>query len=277
MPHNPARAPSLNLPSPRRLLILAIAVVVALVSVVFTTAAPSAQASTPRPTIVLVHGAFSGSSAWNEVTAGLRKDGYTTVAPALTLSGLAADVATVRAALDATPGPKILVGHSYGGFVVSNAATGRADVVGLVFTAAFLPDDGDTIVGLGTGYAPASFLAPGHLVIGQNGVATITAANYREDFAQDLNPKLAASMAAAQTPTSLSILFTPSGPPAWRDLPSWYAVSGADRVIDPALQRAMAARAGATVVTFDDASHAGGFTHYSSRFVKLVEQAATSR
>ena len=84
-------------------------------------------------------------------------------------------------------------------------------------------------------------------------------------------------MAAAQTPTSLSILFTPSGPPAWRDLPSWYAVSGADRVIDPALQRAMASRAGATVVTFDDASHAGGFTHYSSRFVKLVEQAATSR
>lgn len=276
MPHNPARAPSLNLPSPRRLLILATAVVVALVSVVFTIAAP-AQASTPRPTIVLVHGAFSGSSAWNEVTAGLQKDGYTTVAPALTLSGLADDVATVRAALDATPGPKILVGHSYGGFVVSNAATGRADVVGLVFTAAFLPDDGDTIGGLGTGYAPASFLAPGHLVVDQNGVATITPANYREDFAQDLNPKLAGSMAAAQTPTSLSILFTPSGPPAWRDLPSWYAVSGADRVIDPALQRAMATRAGSTVVTFDDASHAGGFTHYSSRFVKLVEKAATSR
>ena len=276
MPHNPARAPSLNLPSPRRLLILATAVVVALVSVVFTIAAP-AQASTPRPTIVLVHGAFSGSSAWNEVTAGLHKDGYTTVAPALTLSGLADDVATVRAALDATPGPKILVGHSYGGFVVSNAATGRADVVGLVFTAAFLPDDGDTIGGLGTGYAPASFLAPGHLVVDQNGVATITPANYREDFAQDLNPKLAGSMAAAQTPTSLSILFTPSGPPAWRDLPSWYAVSGADRVIDPALQRAMATRAGSTVVTFDDASHAGGFTHYSSRFVKLVEKAATSR
>ncbi|HEY8305657.1 MAG TPA: alpha/beta hydrolase [Lapillicoccus sp.] len=276
MPHNPARAPSLNLQSPRRLLILATAAVAALVSVVFTIAAP-AQASTPRPTIVLVHGAFSGSSAWNEVAAGLRKDGYTTVAPALTLSGLSADVATVRAALDATPGPKIVVGHSYGGLVVSNAATGRADVVGLVFTAAFLPDDGDTIVGLGTGYAPASFLAPGHLVVDQNGVATITPANYREDFAQDLNPKLAGSMAAAQTPTSLSILFTPSGPPAWRDLPSWYAVSGADRVIDPALQRAMATRAGSTVVTFDDASHSGGFTHYSSRFVKLVEKAATSR
>jgi pimeloyl-ACP methyl ester carboxylesterase len=276
VPHNPARAPSLNLQSPRRLLILATAAVAALVSVVFTIAAP-AQASTPRPTIVLVHGAFSGSSAWNEVAAGLRKDGYTTVAPALTLSGLSADVATVRAALDATPGPKIVVGHSYGGLVVSNAATGRADVVGLVFTAAFLPDDGDTIVGLGTGYAPASFLAPGHLVVDQNGVATITPANYREDFAQDLNPKLAGSMAAAQTPTSLSILFTPSGPPAWRDLPSWYAVSGADRVIDPALQRAMATRAGSTVVTFDDASHSGGFTHYSSRFVKLVEKAATSR
>ena len=275
MHHNPVHAPSRPPRMLRRLVLLATAVLVALVSVLLTTTATSAQASAPRPTIVLVHGAFSGSSAWNEVTAGLRKDGYTTVTPALTLSGLAADVATVRATLDATGGPKILVGHSYGGFVVSNAATGRTDVVGLVFTAAFLPDDGETIVGLGEGYAPAAFLAPGHLIVDQNLVATITPANFRDDFAQDLNPKLAASMAAAQTPTSLTILFTPSGPPAWRELPSWYAVSGADRVIDPALQRAMASRAGSTVVTFDDASHAGGFTHYSTPFVKLVEQAAT--
>src|SRR6476661_4983464 len=222
MHHTPARESSVRPPRTRALLLILAAVVLALlVSVLTTTSAIPAFAGTPRPSIVLVHGAFSGPSAWDEVAAGLHKDGYTTVAPALTLSGLAADVATVRAALDATPGPKILVGHSYGGFVVSNAASGRADVVGLVFTAAFLPDDGDTIVGPGTGYAPASFLAPGHLVIGQNGVATLTAANYREDFAQDLNPKLAASMAAAQTPTSLSILFTPFGPPAWRDLPSW--------------------------------------------------------
>jgi Alpha/beta hydrolase family len=92
---------------------------------------------------------------------------------------------------------------------------------------------------------------------------------FREDFAQDLNPKLAAEMAADQHPTSLAILGSPSARGAWHDLLSWYAVSGADRVIDPALQRFMAQRAGSTTVQFDDASHAGGFTHYATRFVKL--------
>jgi pimeloyl-ACP methyl ester carboxylesterase len=259
-----------------RTLALVAAVIAALLSLVGFAPQTSAYASPPRPTIVLVHGAFSAPSAWGEVSAALDKDGYTTVTPALTLTGVADDVATVRAALDAIPGPKILVGHSYGGFVVSNAAAGRSDVAGLVYTAAFVPDQGETISGLGVGYAPPAFLAPGHLLVDQNSFATINPANFRDDFAQDLNPKLAGSMAAAQTPTSLSILFTPSGAVAWRDLPSWYAVSAADRVIDPELQRAMAARAGSTVVTFDDASHAGGFTHYSARFVKLIEQAATA-
>src|SRR6476661_2103680 len=141
MHHTPARESSVRPPRTRALLLILAAVVLALlVSVLTTTSAIPAFAGTPRPSIVLVHGAFSGPSAWDEVAAGLHKDGYTTVTPALTLSGLADDVATVRATLDATPGPKILVGHSYGGFVVSNAATGRTDVAGLVFTAAFLPD-----------------------------------------------------------------------------------------------------------------------------------------
>jgi pimeloyl-ACP methyl ester carboxylesterase len=236
----------------------------------------TAQAATsgPRPTVVLVHGAFSGPSAWDQVAASLAKDGYATVAVTLPLTGLEGDVAAVRAALDGVAGPKVLVAHSYGGFVTSNAATGRSDVSALVFTAAFVPEAGETIVGLGEGYAPAAFLAPGHLDVGADQLATIAAPYFRDDFAQDLNPKRAAELGAAQTPTSLGILFTPSGPAAWHHIPTWYAVSGADRVIDPALQRFMAARAGATTVTFDDASHAGGFTHYAARFVKLVEQAA---
>jgi Alpha/beta hydrolase family len=97
---------------------------------------------------------------------------------------------------------------------------------------------------------------------------------FREDLAQDLNPKLAAALAAAQDPTSLVILGAASGPGAWHTLRSWYAVSAADRVIDPALQRFMAQRARSTTVQFDHASHAGGFTHYAARFVKLIEQAA---
>jgi pimeloyl-ACP methyl ester carboxylesterase len=250
--------------------------VLASAALVITTVGPPAQAATPppRPTVVLVHGAFSGPSAWDQVAASLTKDGYATVAVALPLTGLAEDVDVVRAALDSIAGSKLLVAHSYGGFVASNAAEGRSDVSALVVTAAFLPDAGETIVALGEGFAPAAFLAPGHLEVGADQLATIAAPYFREDFAQDLNPKRAAELGAAQTPTSLGILFTPSGPAAWHHVPTWYAVSGADRVIDPALQRFMAARAGATTVTFDDASHAGGFTHYAARFVKLVEQAS---
>jgi pimeloyl-ACP methyl ester carboxylesterase len=149
-------------------------------------------------------------------------------------------------------------------------------VLGLVFTAAFVPAEGDSIASLGVGYSPPSFLAPGHLVFNPFPFATIDPAFFREDFAQDLNPKLAAALAAAQGATSLGILTDPSGPVAWGDIPSWYALSGADRVIDPALQRFMAQRAGSEIVQFDDASHAGGFTHYHGRFVKLIEQAVGS-
>jgi len=250
--------------------------VLASTALALTMAGSPAQAATSSgtQTVVLVHGAFSGPSAWDQVAASLTKDGYDTVAVALPLTGPAGDVAAVQSALDGIDGSKVLVAHSYGGYVASNAATGRSDVSALVFTAAFVPDEGETIVGLGEGYAPAAFLAPGHLEVDADQLATIGAPYFRDDFAQDLNPKRAAELGAAQIPTSLGILFTPSGPAAWHQVPCWYAVSGADRVIDPALQRFMAARAGATTVTFDDASHAGGFTHYAARFVKLVEQAA---
>jgi pimeloyl-ACP methyl ester carboxylesterase len=263
-------------------------VLAALVALLVGPFAQSAQSASPgpwsaparavgaRPTIVLVHGAFSGPSAWDTVSATLRKDGYPTTSVALPLSGTLDDIATVDAALDAVAGPKVLVAHSYGGFVVSNAAAGRTDVSALVFTAAFVPAPGESIVGLGNGYLPAAFLAPGHLTFDSAGGATITSANFRDDFAQDLNPRLAASLERMQRPTNLGILFTPAGSVAWPAIRSWYAVSGADRVIDPALQRFMASRAGASTITFDDASHAGGFTHYSTRFAKLVEQAAAT-
>ena len=233
MPTNPDPQVTSHRASIRLLLVAVLTLLVA--GLAAWSAAPATSAGpADRPTIVLVHGAFSGPSAWDRVAARLRKDGYVTVTPALPLHAVAEDVATVRAALDAVPGPKVLVGHSYGGFVVSNASAGRSDVRALVYTAAFVPEQGETINDLGVGYA----------------------------------------LAASQIPTSLDLLFTPSGPVGWHAVPSWYAVSGADRIIDPDLQRAMAARAGSTVVTFDDASHAGGFTHYAARFVKLIEQAA---
>ena len=263
---------------PRLLPRLMILVAAVLLLTAFSAAVSTkrAEARTPKkPTIVLLHGAWAGPSGWDEVEAGLHKDGYATVTPTLGLASLDGDVATVRAKLDEIPGKKILVGHSYGGAVISNAAYGRPDVLGLVYTAAFVPDEGESLLDLGEGYQPPAALP--HLIFSGPPFASpslIDSAYFREDFAQDLSPKPAATLSAQQRPTDFSIFVTPSGPVAWHSLPSWYAVSGADRRIDPAMQRAMAQRIGATTAEFDDASHAGGYTHYSTRFVRLIEQAA---
>jgi pimeloyl-ACP methyl ester carboxylesterase len=235
--------------------------------------ATGARAAESGPTIVLVHGAFASPAGWGEVVDALHKDGYRTATPALGLSSVSEDVAIVRSTLDSIPGDKILVGHSYGGFVITNAASGRTDVRGLVYTAAFVPDSGETITSLGVGYNPGTFL--NHLVLAPLGYPFVIddPQFYAADFAQDLNPKLGAEITAEQVATSLGLFLTASGPAAWHALPSWYAVSGDDRAIDPALERFMAQRAGSTTVQFDDGSHVAGLTHYKARFVKLIEQA----
>ena len=115
-----------------------------------------------RGRVVLVHGAFASPAGWDGVAAALQKDGYQTATPALGLVSVSDDVAIVRSTLDSIPGDKILVGHSYGGFVITNAASGRSDVRGLVYTAAYVPDSGETITSLSVGYTSGAFLA--HLV-----------------------------------------------------------------------------------------------------------------
>jgi pimeloyl-ACP methyl ester carboxylesterase len=238
----------------------------------FSTSARAAK-SDPTATIVLVHGAFASPAGWDGVAAALHKDGYQTATPALGLVSVAADVAIVQSTLDSIPGDKILVGHSYGGFVITNAATGRKDVRGLVYTAAYVPDIDETINSLSVGYAAPTFLA--HLILAPLFPFFIVDPQFfPEDFAQDLNPKLGAEIAAQQLPTSLGLFETKSGLAAWHELPSWYAVSAHDHAIDPALQRFMAQRAKSTTVQFSAASHVGGLTHYRARFVKLIEQAA---
>jgi pimeloyl-ACP methyl ester carboxylesterase len=242
-----------------------------MLSLVFSST--SARAAESEPTIVLVHGAFASPEGWSEVADALHKDGYQTATPALGMASVADDVAIVRSTMDSIAGDKILVGHSYGGFVITNAASGRSDVRGLVYTAAYVPDTDETINGLEVGYTPGTFLS--HLVFAPSFPFVIDDPQFfPEDFAQDLNPKLAAQITAQQRPSSVFIFGTPSGPGAWHDIPSWYAISGADRAIDPNLQRFMAERAGSGTVQFDDASHVGGLTHYKARFVKLIEQAA---
>jgi pimeloyl-ACP methyl ester carboxylesterase len=239
----------------------------------FSAFSTGARAAETKPTIVLVHGAFASPDGWEGVADALHKDGYQTATPALGMESVANDVAIVRSTLDAIPGDKILVGHSYGGFVITNAATGRTDVRALVYTAAYAPDNGENITDMSAGYTPGAFLA--HLVFAPAFPFAIVDPQFFPDaFAQDLNPKLAAEIAAQQRPSSLALFVTPSGPAAWHAIPSWYAVSGHDRAIDPALQRFMAQRAGSTTVEFPAASHVGGLTHYKARFVKLIEQAS---
>ncbi len=226
------------------------------------------------PTIVLVHGAWAGPSGWDQVVAGLEKDGYDTATPTLDEASLTGDVATVRATLDAIPGDKILVAHSYGGMVISNAGYGRDDVRALVYSAGLVPDEGETAFSVQEGYKESEALH--HLIFDPFPFAYIDPAFVPQFFCQDLSPKKAAELNAGQRPVGLGALTEPSGPVAWHTLPSWYAISGQDLVIDPAAQLFMAQRAGSTVVRFDDASHAGGYTHYASRFVKLIEEAVAA-
>ena len=261
------------LPS-RAVIVLAAAALLLLSTLPATALAKPVLAASERPTIVLVHGSWAGPSGWDQVVAGLRKDGYATATPTLDEATLSGDVATVRATLDAIPGEKILVAHSYGGMVISNAGAGRSDVRALVYTAGLVPDEGETAFSVQDGYNQTEAIS--HLVFDPFPFAYIDPAFFPQLFCQDLSPKKAAELNAGQRPTSLGAFTEPSGPVAWKTVPSWYAISGQDLIIDPNAQAFMSARAGSTVVRFDDASHAGAYTHYANRFVKLIEEAVAA-
>lgn len=230
-----------------------------------------------QPTIVLVHGAWAGPSSWDSVVRRLRDEGFRTVTPTLGLTSLAVDVAAVDAVLNQIHGKKILVGHSYGGAVISGASSGRSDVSALVYSAAFVPDTGDSLLSLGTGFTPSGVIP--HLVwtgtpFAFGSLALIDPAFFPQFFAQDLPAARAAALDAAQRPIAFVPVFvTPSGPVGWHRIPSWYQVSGADRMIDPAEERFMAARAGASTIEFPTASHVGGITLHAKQFTQLIERA----
>jgi pimeloyl-ACP methyl ester carboxylesterase len=208
-----------------------------------------------RPTVPsppsCVHGAFADASGWNEVSERLQKRGYPVIAAANPSRGVASDSAYLRSVLDAIEGPIVLVGHSYGGFVMTNAATGHTGVEALVYVAAFAPDAGDTVASL-TALNPGSGLAdPANLVVrphpgGLEG--SINPAVFREVFAADVSRRTAAVMAAGQRPADLATLGEPSGELAWKTVPSWFLVAAEDGTIPPATQRFMAERAGSEVV-----------------------------
>ena len=213
---------------------------------------------------MLVHGAWADSSTWSEVVRRLQSDGYTVEVPPNPLRGMVGDAAYLSAYLQTIVGPIVLVGHSYGGAVITNAATGNMNVKALVFVNAFIPDQGETVVQLASAQ-PGSALAvsdpttvfrlvpypgspPGDFD------AYILPAVFVDAFANDLPPRTAAVLAATQRPATLSALATPAGTPAWRSIRSWALVGTRDRVLPPAQQSVMAERARARIVKVD-ASH----------------------
>jgi pimeloyl-ACP methyl ester carboxylesterase len=203
-----------------------------------------AQATTATPGILLVHGAFADASSWRHVIPILEDDGYDVTAVQNSLTSFREDVATTRRALDAHRGAVVLVGHGYGGAVITAAAVGARNVGALVYVAAFAPEAGEHLQALLMAYP--SKLATS-LVSDSSGFLSIDRTKFGEVFAGDVPDRECRVMAAVQKPIQSDILTDVFGPPAWRNVPSWYLVATEDQVISPDLQRMFAARMDATV------------------------------
>jgi pimeloyl-ACP methyl ester carboxylesterase len=214
----------------------------------------AAMSDTNAPTVVLVHGAFADASSWNGVIELLQANGVEVTAPANPLRGIAIDSAYVAGVLEEIPGPVLAVGHSYGGAVISNAATKATNVAGLVFVAAFAPDEGEKLGDVEAGSKDSvlnSALVPHHFPSGNGGDAAvefaIDPAKFHDAFAADLPAEQTALMAATQRPVAELAFSEPTGPPAWKDRPSWAVVATGDKAAGADVVRSMAERAGATI------------------------------
>src|SRR5690348_10415509 len=211
-----------------------------------------------KPTIVLVHGAFADGSSWNGVIPRLEQQGYAVVAPANPLRGVLADSAYLASLLGQIDGPVLLAGHSYGGAVISNAAASAPSVVGLVFVAAFAPDEGERLGEvaaestdsiLGTAQVQYRYPAgPG----GETAVEfAVSPARLREVFAADLPAEQAALLAATQRPVAAAAFTDVCGPPAWKKLPCWAVIATGDKAAGTDITRSMAQRAGAEITELE--------------------------
>jgi pimeloyl-ACP methyl ester carboxylesterase len=212
----------------------------------------SDEASNAPLTVVLVHGAFADSSSWTGVIELLQSEGVDVTAPANPLRGISEDTAYLASFIEQIPGPVLAVGHSYGGAVISTAATGLDNVVGLVFVAAFAPDEGERLgkvaasshdSALGTAQVALQYPTPD----GEETEFAIDPAKLHDVFAADLSAEQAAVMAATQRSVSELAFTEPCGPPAWKSLPSWAVLASPDRAAGTDVVRSMAERAGSTI------------------------------
>ena len=224
------------------------------------------------PNIVLVHGAWADGSSWSAVIEHLQADGYRVSAPQLPMTRLADDVARVRQVLARQHGPTVLVGHSYGGQIITALGTDAPNAVGLVYIAAFGLDEGESIGAL-LDQAPAgSSPALAHLDVDPQGFAWLPEDDFVNHFAADVDPVTARVMFAVQQPLHASALGEVMGVPAWRALPSWFLVADGDQVIPPDAQRQFAARMGATTVEVS-ANHVAMVSH-PDEVLQLIKTAA---
>ena len=234
---------------------------------------PAAHAETPSGTrnVVLVHGGFVDGSGWQGVYDILKRDGYNVTIVQNPTTSLAADVAATRSAIAAQDGPVILVGHSYGGVVISEAGT-DPKVERLVYIAAFAPDAGESVQTL-IANPPAGAPVP-PILPPQDGFLFLDREKFAASFAADVDPEVAAFMADSQVPWGVDALAGAVTEPAWRTKPSWYLVATDDRMIPVDAQRAMASRAGATVEE-TPGSHAI-YVSNPAAVAALIERAATA-
>jgi pimeloyl-ACP methyl ester carboxylesterase len=237
------------------------------------------ESAVSKPTIVLVHGAFAESSSWNPVVAELQAKGYTTIAAANPLRGVKSDASFVASILNSVTGPVVLVGHSYGGLVISNAANGFPNVKALVYVAAFAPDKGEsafTLSGKFPGSTLGPALAPPVTLADGNKDLYIAQDKLPAQFAQDLPLAEARQMAATQRPVTEAALNEASGDPAWKSTPSWFVYGVEDRNIPAAVLGFMADRAGSKkTVAIPGASHVVMLSH-AREVARLIDEAATT-
>ena len=225
-----------------------------------------------KTSIVLVHGAFADGSSWGKIISILEKNGHTVTAVQIPLKSLSDDVATAKRAIESQKDDVILVGHSYGGAVITEAAAGNPKVKGLVYVAAFAPDAGETLNGLNERFSSSPL---GTAVIPDSaGFLYIDRTKFHDVFANDLPEDEAELLAATQKPLAAAIFGEPAKAAAWKTIPSWYVVSTQDNAINPDLERFMAKRMNAQTKEIK-ASHVG-FISNPSEIARVIESAAAS-
>ncbi|MEV0586186.1 alpha/beta hydrolase [Nonomuraea sp. NPDC050310] len=263
----------------------AAALAVGLASVTLsTTPALAGEEARKLPTVVLVHGAFADASSWNGVVSRLQERGYPVIAAANPLRSLSGDAEYIASVVKNVEGGVILVGHSYGGTVITNAARNAPNVKALVYVAAYLPEEGEsTQTALDPAKFPGSLLGPATLdqrpyrdTAGEGVDLFIKQASFREVFAADLPAAQSRVMGATQRPFAVAAYTGVSAAPAWKTVPSWALVATQDRAIDPDGQRWMAARAKAHTVEVKS-SHAVSVSHPGAVTDVIVAAARRTR